>query len=476
MPKPAKSQWDFGDLFAVPSRTAPARSILSVAELTVRIRRLLEQEIGRVWVTGELTNLRAQSSGHIYFTLKDASAQLSCVLFRGEVQVDRSLLADGRKVILGGEVTVYEPRGQYQLRVTAVEMQGVGALQVAFEKLKQKLKAEGLFAPERKRPLPRYPRRIGLVTSPSGAAIRDVLHVVERRNPGLELILVPCRVQGEGAGEEIAAAIQLLNEFQAAQAGMPPEESRALDLILLTRGGGSLEDLWAFNEEVVARAIFGSSLPVVSAVGHEIDFTISDFVADVRAATPSAAAEIITEGVFSSCQFVAEAAARIQQLTRQRMADKLRGFSLAGQRLARVHPRRQLNDRLQRLDDLQLSLLRCLRHGARQLRTTWRNLAERLARVRPALLLKHRREAVGHLERKLQSHAGQRLRDWRGQVEALSGRLRLLGPEQVLARGYSITMDVQSGAVLRQASGLRAGQQIKTRLQVGEIHSRVEGD
>ena len=312
MPKPFKSQWEFGELFP----PEQLRKVLSVTELTWQIKRLLEEKVGEVWVTGEVTNLRSQSSGHIYFTLKDADAQLSCVLFRGEPQVDRSLLQDGRKVTLRGEVTVYEPRGQYQLRVTKVELQGIGALQVAFEKLKQKLKAEGLFATERKRPLPRYPQRIGLVTSPTGAAIRDVLHVVERRNPSLEIILAPCRVQGEGAAMEIAQAIRLLNEFDAAQSAIG-DRRLAIDLILVTRGGGSLEDLWAFNEEVVARAIFESALPVVSAVGHEIDFTISDFVADLRAATPSAAAEIITEGVFASCQFVSEAAARIRQLARQ---------------------------------------------------------------------------------------------------------------------------------------------------------------
>src|SRR2546422_369455 len=211
MPKPAKSQWDFGELFPVEQ---PARKVLSVTELTGQIRRLLEQQIGRVWVTGEITNLRVQASGHIYFTLKDAGAQLSCVLFRGEFQVDRSLLQDGRKVLLQGEVTVYESRGQYQLRVTAVELQGVGALQVAFEKLKQKLSAEGLFAPERKRPLPEFPQRIGLVTSPTGAAIRDVLHVVQRRNPALQIVVTACRVQGEGAGAEIAAGITTLHHVQ----------------------------------------------------------------------------------------------------------------------------------------------------------------------------------------------------------------------------------------------------------------------
>jgi len=207
-----KSQWDFGELFPREVRVVE-RKVLSVTELTGQIRRALEKDVGLVWVTGEITNLRIQTSGHIYFTLKDAWAQLSCVLFRGEAQVDRALLSDGRKITAQGEVTVYEPRGQYQLRVTAVELQGMGALQVAFEKLKARLSAEGLFARERKRPLPRYPQRIGLVTSPTGAAIRDVLHVVRRRNPALEIILAPCRVQGDGAAAEVAAAIRLLNEY-----------------------------------------------------------------------------------------------------------------------------------------------------------------------------------------------------------------------------------------------------------------------
>ncbi|MBU6401719.1 MAG: exodeoxyribonuclease VII large subunit, partial [Verrucomicrobia bacterium] len=309
MPKPLKSQWDFGELFP-PEAT---RRILSVSELTGNVRRLLEGQIGRVWVTGEISNLRAQSSGHIYFTLKDPGAQLNCVLFRGEAVAHRELLRDGQKVVLRGELTVYEPRGQYQLRVEAIELQGVGALQMAFERLKERLNAEGLFAPERKRPLPRFPRRIGLVTSPTGAAIRDVLHVMARRYAGVELMLAPCRVQGEGAAEEIAGAIRLLNQWSASRG------ASGLDLIVVTRGGGSLEDLWAFNEEVVARAIFDSAVPVVSAVGHEIDFTISDFVADVRAATPSAAAEIVTEGYVGSRPFVTEAPARLRRAILDRL-------------------------------------------------------------------------------------------------------------------------------------------------------------
>jgi len=462
MSKPTKSQWDFGELFPTESRSA-GRQVLSVSELTAQVKRLLEKSVGQVWVTGEVTNLRAQSSGHMYFTLKDAGAQLSCVLFRSAAIARRELLQDGQKVLLQGDVTVYEARGQYQLIVHAVELQGIGALQVAFEKLKQKLAAEGLFAPERKRLLPKYPQRIGLVTSPTGAAIRDVLHVIQRRNPGLEIILAPCRVQGEGAAEEIAAAIHLLNEFNYRSSGREsaPSESQSrlasaatmgLDLILVTRGGGSLEDLWAFNEEAVARAIFESAIPVVSAVGHEIDFTISDFVADVRAATPSAAAEIITEGVFASRQFVVD-------LT---------------QRMARAHPRRRMNELLQRLDDLQAGLLRCTRQGTKERQVAWQNLAERLLRVRPAQLLKQRRESLVLSRRRLRELAHVCLRNGRNRFEATEARLRLLGPEQVLARGYSITMDAATGKVIRCARDVSSGQHLRTRVKEGEISSRVE--
>ena len=468
MSKPAKSQWDFGELFPVEQ----TRKVLSVWELTSDIKRLLEKQIGTVWVSGEITNLRAQTSGHVYFTLKDVAAQMSCVLFRGAATGQRDLLADGQKVLLQGDVTVYEARGQYQLIVHAVELQGVGALQIQFEKLKQKLAAEGLFAPERKRHLPRYPQRIGLVTSPTGAAIRDVLHdnpqayvvneganaldlarntigmqvprhrldVIQRRDPGLEIILAPCRVQGDGAAKEIAEAIRMLNEFGS------------LDLILVTRGGGSLEDLWAFNEEPVARAIFESEIPIVSAVGHEIDFTIADFVADMRAATPSAAAEIITEGVFASREFVAEAPALLQRAARRGLEAAADDFTQLASRLSRLHPRRKLNDSLQRLDDLQSGLLRGLKSAVRSRSLVVENLTGRFLRVKPSLALKSRRESLRQLEKRLNS----------------------LGPEQVLARGYSITTDAATGKVLRDAAKVKAGQKIKTRLAKGEISSRVE--
>jgi exodeoxyribonuclease VII large subunit len=307
------------------------------------------------------------------------------------------------------------------------------------------------------------------VTSPTGAAIRDVLHVIERRNPSLEVILASCRVQGDGAGMEVAAAIRLLNEFHRSS-----QPGSGLDLILVTRGGGSLEDLWAFNEEVVGRAIFNSALPVVSAVGHEIDFTISDFVADLRAATPSAAAEIITEGVFSSCQFVAQAAARIRQLVRQRVADKRYILEQTNRHLARMHPRRKFNDRLQRLDDLRSTLIRCAKQGARDRRTTSRGLIDRLSRVRPAVLLKQRREALQQRTTRLRERARQRLERLQHQIGALEGRLRLLGPEQVLARGYSITTDAQTGKIVMDAAGLKKGQLLKIRFKKGSATTHLD--
>ena len=488
--KQSKSQWDFsGELFPVeatsPARPAepavpatpvvapaPVRKILSVSELTAQVRRLLEGQVGTIWVTGEVTNLRAQSSGHMYFTLKDAGSQLSCVLFRAEPVAHRELLEDGQKVLLQGDVTVYEARGQYQLIVRAVELQGVGALQIAFEKLKQKLAAEGLFAQERKRELPRYPQRIGLVTSPTGAAIRDVLHVVRRRNPSLQIVLVPARVQGDGAAREIAGAIRMLNEFN--QRLLTASPTGKLDLILITRGGGSLEDLWAFNEEAVARAVFESALPVVSAVGHEIDFTISDFVADLRAATPSAAAEIITEGIFGSCEFVGNAAVRIRQLVAQQFEGKIEELENVTHRLGRMHPRRRFDEWLQRLDDLHSGMLRCTKHGVRQQSAAFQNLSDRLSRVRPAQLLRQRRELLEQESARLVEQMKHQLRERRNRAEGLEARLRLLSPEHVLARGYSITTDTETGKVLRDAAKIKPGQRLKTRLQKGEVISEAE--
>ena len=441
MAKTSKSQWDFGELFS-PEQT---RRVLTVSELTTQVKRLIEQHVGTIWVTGEITNFRAQASGHCYVTLKDVSTQVACVLFRGASVGERDLLQDGQKVIVQGDVTVYEARGQYQLIVRKVELQGLGALQAAFERLKQKLAGEGLFAQERKRTLPPFPQRIGLITSPTGAAIRDVFHVIQRRNPGLEIILTPCRVQGQGAAAEVANAIGLLNEFHATR----NTQHGSLDLILITRGGGSLEDLWAFNEEVVARAIAASAVPVVSAVGHEIDFTIADFAADVRAATPSAAAEIVTEGVYASRVFVAEAPFRLRELCRRQLESRGDEAEFLLKRFGRLHPRRKLDEALQRLDDLRGGLGRGAEQCVRRARMNWQQLALRLNQVRPA----------------------NRLKELKATLSRAEARLRLLGPEQVLSRGYSITMDADSGEILRDAKRVKPGQRLKTRLKSGEVSS-----
>jgi exodeoxyribonuclease VII large subunit len=488
MAKPMTSQWDFGELFPAEA----TRRVWTVSELTGQVRRLLEQHLGTVWVTGEITNFRVQASGHAYFTLKDAGAQLNCVLFRGEARALREVLQDGQKVILQGEMTVYEPRGQYQLRVLNVELQGIGALQLAFERLKQRLAAEGLFAPEHKRPLPRFVERLGLVTSPTGAALRDVLHIVRRRHPALEILFVPCRVQGDGAAEEIAAAIRLLNEWAgrsearatadktgAAPAGEPqrqPPGARArppLDVILLTRGGGSLEDLWAFNEESVARAIFESAVPVVSAVGHETDFTISDFVADVRAPTPTAAAVMLTEGFFASRQFVAEAFARLAQQVRRRVDRERDAVARWTARLARAHPRRRLDEKLQRLDDLHEALGRAARRAWEARLHDWTLATQRLRLFKPSRLATQVRQRTQDLARRLPEAARHRLGEATNRFASLEARLKLLSPLNVLARGYSITMDAATGRLIRSAHEVRPGQRLRTRLHEGQVQSEV---
>jgi exodeoxyribonuclease VII large subunit len=465
MGKTAQSQWDFGELFP-PEAT---RRVLTVSELTSSVRRLLEKEIGQVWITGEVTNLRTQSSGHIYFTLKDGNAQLQCVLFRSEAVQHRELLEDGHKLLLQGDVTVYESRGQYQLIVRAIELQGVGKLQLAFEKLKQKLHAAGLFAQERKRALPRFPQRIGLVTSETGAAISDVFHVIQRRQPSLEIILASCRVQGAGAAEEIACAIRLLNDWSRNL-----DAPRRLDLILVTRGGGSLEDLWAFNEEVVARAIFESSLPVISAVGHEIDFTISDFVADFRAATPSAAAELITEAVHGSRAFLRDTAAWFRQLMARRLALEHDELQAMMTRLQRLHPRQRLREQLQYIDELLNRAQRCARQKLRDCTAAVANSRQRLARATPSPAIRQLRQMTRDLARRLRELCRQRLKEQRALLKAAQERLQLLSPENVLGRGYSITTDAATGKIVRDAAKVQPGQRLRTRVKTGSIKSIVE--
>ena len=467
MARKTTSQWDFsGELFgAGKSAPKPAREVVSVLDLTRRVRDLLEGPLGAVWVRGEVSNFRMQASGHAYFVLKDAASAMSCVLFRSQAGVSRTLLRDGASVILGGAVTVYEPRGQYQLKVTHVEAEGIGALQAAFEELKRRLAAEGLFEPSRKRPIPAFPRGIGIVTSATGAALRDVLHVIGRRFAGLEIVVAPARVQGQGAAKEIAEGIDRLNCWAAA--GAP------LDVILITRGGGSLEDLWAFNEEVLARAIAASALPVVSAVGHEIDFTISDFVADLRAATPSAAAEILTAGYVASRERIATLAVRFPRLVQAILADQEEGIADLQRRLARVHPRRLLEGHSQHLDELGEGLRVGVGRALHERRRSAGVLGQRLLASRPSARLGREARLQVDLRRRLVAGVHARLAGQKERLTRLGDRLRLLSPEAVLARGYSITLDAASGSVVRDAESVQPGQRLISRLAAGQVISTV---
>ncbi len=415
--------------------------VLTVSELTRSIRGTLEAKFGAVWVQGEISNYKLHPSGHQYFTLKDQRAQISCVIWRDTMAPLRQPLVDGAQVQVYGTVTVFEAQGKYQLRVEILQPRGVGLLQAKFEALKRKLEAEGLFVPERKRALPKFPRRIGIVTSPTGAAIRDMLNVLRRRAPWLQILINPVRVQGTGAGQEIAVAIREL--------AVPNVNWHPLDLIVVTRGGGSIEDLWEFNEEIVARAIFHSAVPIVSAVGHEIDFTICDFVADLRAATPSAAAELIVPDVIDL----------------QRQIDGC-VRTLARQLLNRVR------DAQQRLDHARETLQRCLAHKLDSYKRSLLHIARALRARSPARELVMRRNRFADLHRRLLACPGRLLENARHRFQRMEGILRVLGPDATLRRGYSITMN-DRGKIIRTITAVRPKMKIRTRVNDGEFGSEI---
>jgi len=468
MNREQQNQWEFGDLFE-PKKEKPIepRKVYSVTELNRRTRNLLEDKLGNVWVEGEVSGLRRQSSGHCYFAIKDERGQISCALFRNTSSEARPLLRDGAMVLIQGEVTLYETRGQFQLIVRKVELQGRGALQVKFEQLKAKLNEEGLFAANRKRILPEYPSRVGIVTSPTGAALRDVLHVIGRRNPSLELVFEPCNVQGEGAVVEMVKAVRRLNKWSQ-------RNWNGLDLILLTRGGGSLEDLWAFNEEMLARVIAESMVPVVSAVGHEIDIMISDLVADVRAATPSAAAELMTEGVFASREFVSRVFERLFRLADEKIHLAKRELGHAGHRLGQAHPRRKLLRSFQRVDELTSQLLRLTKRCVEGSEHRLLRCQQSLELLRPDKVLNQFQSRLAWLVERLSAELENRITASRAQLEKQHESLRLLSPDNVLSRGYSITSDMSTGKIVRDVAKLKPCQQLATRLSKGKVISTID--
>jgi len=394
-----------------------AKKIYTITELTREIKLLLESTIPVVWVEGEISNFKLHSSGHIYFSLKDRDAQIPCVFWRHRNRNLRFQPQDGMKIIALGKVTVYEKRGAYQLDIVQFHPAGVGELQLALEQLKQKLLAEGLFDDAHKKPLPRYPTSIGIVTSPTGAAIQDLIHILNRRFPGIEIILRPVKVQGEGAAEEIATAIAEFNEYGK------------IDVLIVGRGGGSLEDLWAFNEEIVARAIYASRIPVISAVGHEIDFSISDFVADLRAPTPSAAAELAVpekQELMNTIFLLLKKAYTNLQNQMQFQQEKLRN-------IVNSYGFRRTPDLLQqyqqRLDELTRTLGRTKHHQFN--------------------LLQERLNAITH-------------------------KLSMLAPTSILKRGYSICYRTQDNAIVKQSDQLAENDEIKVKFYAGEILGTVK--
>jgi len=391
--------------------------IYSVSELTAELKALLENTFTGVWVEGEISNFKHHTSGHMYFTLKDDRGQLRAVMFRGSNRGLQFRPEDGLAVIVFGNVTIYEPRGEYQVYVEYMEPKGLGALQLAFEQLKTRLEAEGLFDPARKRPIPLLPKKIGLVTSPSGAAIRDILQIIHRRFANVQVLIFPVRVQGEGAAAEIVEGVEFLNK------------RGDLDVLIVARGGGSIEDLWAFNEEVVARAIYASQTPVISAVGHETDFTIADFVADVRAPTPSAAAELV------------------------------------------ISRKAELS---QRVDDLFSRLVSHMRYRAERSGERLRSLERHLRLLSPLERVKRQRERLRDGALALQSSMSHRLALWRGELRTAAARLDSLSPLAILARGYSVCRRLPDLSILTRAASVAEGGRVEVLLHQGGLICRVE--
>lgn len=438
------------------------REVYTVTRLNREVKWLLADSFPRLWVEGELSNLSRPPSGHWYFTLKDSEAQVRCAMFRQHNQTLGFTPANGLHVLVSAQVSLYEARGDFQLVVETMEAAGDGALRRAFEILKQRLASEGLFAQDHKRPLPPWPQRIGVITSPSGAAIHDVLTVLKRRFAGLEVILYPCQVQGETAKHEIVRALETANRRQEC------------DVLLLVRGGGSLEDLWAFNEEMVARAIHASQIPVVTGIGHEIDFTIADFVADHRAPTPSAAAETVSpdgEVLRHQLKMLENRMNAWMQRHLHQTRHQLRWLTT---RLQQTHPAKRLTDRMQRLDELVLRSQRALQIQLTTRRQSLQTQLARLARHHPEKRLAQIRHLIEQLDRRLKGAQRLRLETRQRHLAELSRALDAVSPLATLARGYAIVTDLKTGQILTAAHRTSPGSQVQARLAEGKLICEVK--
>jgi len=437
------------------------RLVYSVSQLNREVRELLDHGFPALWVEGELSNFARPSSGHWYFSLKDRRSAVRCAMFRQRNMLLRFRPEEGLKVLVRARVSLYEPRGDYQLIVEHMEPSGEGALRQQFEALKGKLEAEGLFARERKRPLPAFPRRIGVVTSPSGAAIRDILHVLRRRYPPAEVIIYPAQVQGGQAPGQILGAIRLAGE------------RGECDVLIVTRGGGSLEDLWAFNDEAVARAIAACPIPVVSGVGHEVDFSIADFVADQRAPTPSAAAELVTPDAAELAQGLQRLAQRLQRAQQLRLQRGRESLRAAMRRLDQYHPGNRIRERMQRLDELEQRLRRAAVLAVETRRGQLQTLQARLRARTPGHRLEGLRQQLEHLAARLGRAQQARLESQRQRLRQASRALHTVSPLATLERGYAIARRLPEGTVLRRADMAAAGDAISVRLARGELLCEV---
>lgn len=441
--------------------TTPSRDIFTVSRLNREARELLETGLARLWVEGEISNLARPASGHLYFTLKDARAQVSCALFRNRALRLRFTPENGTQVLIRAQVSLYEARGNYQLIVDQMEEAGDGALRRAFEALKTKLYNEGLFDEVTKQPLPALPRCIGVVTSPSGAAIRDVLTVLKRRFPGIPVVIYPTRVQGDGAAEEIVRALRCA------------DERGDCDVLLLTRGGGSLEDLWPFNEEKVARAVAACKLPVISAVGHEVDVVITDFVADTRAATPSAAAELLSPDRGELASHLRQLATRLRQQLTQRLQRQHEQFGWLTRRLYQHHPGRHLEQQAQRLDELEQRLGRSMQQQLARRRARLETASARFRQHHPGRLLEIREASNRALAQRLKYCINIQVSKHREKLAILARALETVSPLATLQRGYSITLAGKDGAIITDSRQVAHGDKLETRLASGRIISTV---
>lgn len=435
--------------------------ILTVSELNAEVNLLLTQSFPLIWLEGEISNLARPASGHFYFSLKDAKAQVRCAMFRNSAMRCRMKPENGQKILVRARISVYEPRGEYQLIVEHMEDAGEGQLQREYEQLKKKLAAKGWFDEDHKKPFPSYPKSIGVITSPTGAAVQDILNILKRRCPQVPINIYPVAVQGAKSAPQIIQAIR-----QASS-------DKQCDVLILTRGGGSIEDLWSFNEETVAKAIYNCKIPIISGVGHEIDFTITDFVADQRAPTPSAAAELISPNTDELIQTLDRLAMRLEQMIQQELSTKEKQLAGLSSRLQQASPDKKRQQQQRDLQSLQQRLQQVTQTQIKQAQHRLGKQSIRLNAQSPQNHLQEKQSQLAHLYNKLSNQHSQLQQQKEYQFSVLMTRLHAVSPLATLERGYSITQDAKTGAVIHSADEIKTGQRIKTQLKNGEFTSVV---